>query len=305
MEEKKISCIEDFLKVINLLKKDISTNKTNKGEVIFFYRGQSAVFPELKPGIFREKVSLLNNEESMISEFIRRKPNEFNNINNDFDLLAKMQHYGLKTRLLDITRNPLIALYFACQPSLNEDGEVFVIHPDKVYNSMDFLTLLFSSFYKQSVFTNQSLKDIITETEKFLRLRGVLYESLEENHIEEIIKGIIDNKNQPICVLPAIFNEREARQHSAFLLFPDKLGCKDICRDPYSNTDKADLYFVKDMADFKTSVISKMKSSIVIDKDKKENILKELKELAIDQSYIFPEMEYTAREVNYKYEKYK
>jgi len=44
---------------------------------------------------------------------------------NDFECLALAQHYGLATRLLDWTTNPLVALYFAAETHHHTDGAVY------------------------------------------------------------------------------------------------------------------------------------------------------------------------------------
>lgn len=53
-------------------------------------------------------------------------PDEF--LGNRFDSLVKMQHFGMPTRLLDTTTNPLVALYFACESEkqTNKDGVVYM-----------------------------------------------------------------------------------------------------------------------------------------------------------------------------------
>ena len=45
----------------------------------------------------------------------------------DLEILAKLQHFGAATGLLDFTRNRIIALWFACQND-DYDGKVFIIN---------------------------------------------------------------------------------------------------------------------------------------------------------------------------------
>lgn len=81
---------------------------------------------------------MLSFEEDLVNEFIRRRPDEFEDTHGLFNMLAKMQHYGLHTRLLDITQNPEVALYFACFDNWDRDGEMFIFreHLDNLLNNV-------------------------------------------------------------------------------------------------------------------------------------------------------------------------
>jgi hypothetical protein len=46
----------------------------------------------------------------------------------DFELLARLQHHGAATRLIDTTRNAMVGLYFACVSSPDQNGLLFGIH---------------------------------------------------------------------------------------------------------------------------------------------------------------------------------
>ena len=92
------------------------------GGRVNLYRGHSDKTHGLIPSLFRQK-EYRRNERNILRELIAIQPNEFRDDKTTFEQLVRMQHYGLPTRLLDLTYNPLVALYFACWKDLDEDGE--------------------------------------------------------------------------------------------------------------------------------------------------------------------------------------
>lgn len=113
----RVGSIRTFLDALEKLEKPSGTT--------FFYRGHPSFTYLLQPSVYRE-ARWVKNEDIMFKELILRCPNEFTSLASTFQTLVKMQHYGLPTRLLDLTANPLIALYFACDPAdpPSESGEV-------------------------------------------------------------------------------------------------------------------------------------------------------------------------------------
>lgn len=118
-----------------------------------FFRGQSKVENPLIPSIGRfytqgQESVLLQFERELFDDF-KRKYALYTDVRpkNDKEFMFLAQHYGLPTRLLDWTYNPLIALYFACNADYENDGAVYHCMPfsRKIFNegTNDILTFPF------------------------------------------------------------------------------------------------------------------------------------------------------------------
>ena len=79
----------------------------------FYYRGHYDSNYKLLPSVFR-KYSHKINEDVFYNEIKINCASDFDKMN-PLEQLVKMQHYDCPTRLLDVTSNPLVALFFACK----------------------------------------------------------------------------------------------------------------------------------------------------------------------------------------------
>jgi hypothetical protein len=103
---------------------------------VVIYRGVKDVSYKLVPKVGREvgrvKEYNLELEEDLLRlfkiyavPFLDYKPD------NDWEWLAIAQHHGLPTRLLDWTRNPLVAAFFAVEEETDKDSAVYAFIADE------------------------------------------------------------------------------------------------------------------------------------------------------------------------------
>ncbi|MEI5919463.1 FRG domain-containing protein [Bacillus cereus] len=91
-----------------------------------FFRGQDAKYKSITSSVSRG--TFLPYEHNIYHDTINIKPTEFDTLKYPIEHLAKLQHYGFPTRLIDVTINPLVALYFAVQDTDTVDDALIFVY---------------------------------------------------------------------------------------------------------------------------------------------------------------------------------
>ena len=246
-----------------------------------FFRGHANQEYRIQPSLFRNE-GYMRNERRMVKEVISENPGDFKSDENIFDKLVRMQHFNLPTRLLDLTSNPMAALWFACEHT-EVNGEVIIFDvPDNIIKHFD----------SDSTFILSSLARIKEKDKTKIRylLETERDDSFSENWtIEKMLHKIKDEKphfpdyvdpdllDGATFVKPKMNNVRIKSQSGLFILFGmlkeiDKEGYKDV-----------------------------KISSIAVDKNKKLKIKNTLDMININEKTLFPFIEKTANYISRKY----
>lgn len=240
----------------------------------YFFRGHSDNSYDLTPSVYRR--NLIRHEDKFYKEIISRAPNDFSSDNTTIEKLVKMQHYGLPTRLLDITSNPLVALYFACDGNPKKNGEVIVFkipkNEIKFYDS-DTVTIL-ANIAKRPI--ELSIEGIDTSDTKEFNdtepIAKLLHEIRDDkSHFHPIID--FNDLSRVLTVKVKLNNNRIVKQSGAFLLYGFDIKKSNPAKIPDS------------------WIIIKSKLDFIISLTDKDNILNELDTLGINEGTLFPELD--------------
>jgi hypothetical protein len=267
IKESKIGSVRTLLSILDEIVSDDS---------ICLFRGHANKDFSLLPSIYR-KEEWISNEDKMIREIIMRCPSEFSAMRSSFEKLVKMQHYDLPTRLLDLTENPLVALYFACVgfKENDKDGELlfFKIPKSEIkYFDSDTVSVISNIAWSkpdfevakrfESNFHQQGNHHALRLMHDIKQEKPYFLERINPEHIKSVI-----------CVKPKLDNPRVVRQDGMFLLFGIG-GNKHIS----AKIPKNWIYYPQ----------SKKYIVKAVDKD---NILKQLSGLGISKAKLFPEID--------------
>lgn len=224
-----IQSIADYIECLKSLSKNGVDGYQNEDTRLYF-RGEPGDYGNSagQPRIARGKWLEGDNESDLFRECERRLSHEFASCKSTFERLVLMQHYGIPTRILDVSPDSLQALFFALyiDPKSKKDDKrdavvlVYEVPRKSICNWHSDKVSVISNVAVYS-YDNLDIRGIASDIEVF-NTNNSIHHLLHEIRAEkpyfrdEIIKEHLESI---YCVHPLLNNPRIKAQQGAFLIF--------------------------------------------------------------------------------------
>ena len=300
----KIESVGDLVEKCEALEKyyeDNSEESSFGNGFRFYFRGERAGSWPLRPSVMRslrrKGFVFRETEGEMLLELMSKRPEDFIGATSALSQWVVAQQHGLKTRLLDITQNPLVALFHACEHLSVRDKSNGILHvfvvPKCIVKSFDSDAIsVVANFAKlprfeqkrllgNSVNNNESIQaQEMGYSYDYSRIMRRLYHHIrrEKPHFKKLID--IRDLLRVFVVEPQQSFERIRVQSGAFLVsaFHERFE-KDQILAYNKNTPVYDHY------------------KLIVPSANKKKILHELRLLNIKREVLFPGLDEAAEAI--------